>query len=240
MKNGIEYYNKEKETNNKEQDIAKHICDVSLGRTSSSDPTDIGSLAQGSPEPREREVVLEGEEAPLGPHNVKRAVFTLFNNAGGRRNLAVRLNLTDTDNANFVASLQPRSNITNYLKHTGDHKESARIWFKEVRTYGKTHYTMPQQGKWHENVHRKGKALQPIQVEPMCYASVAYDPQEKEYRLFAKLYDLILWDVPLDSGYLSDKQKDTGVRGQHLYINPRFDTRQRPKTWAQKRKESQQ
>ena len=234
--NGIEYYNKEEENNNKEQDIAKHICDVSLGRTSSSDPTDIGSLAQGSSEPREVEVVLEGaEEAPLSDLNVKRALFTMFNNDGGRRNLAVRLNLADDTNADFVASLQPRSNITNYLKHTGEFKESAREWFRAVRKYGKENYTMPQQGKWHENVHRKGKTLQPIQVEPMCYASAAYDPEDKQYVMFVKLYDLILWDVPLDAGYLSAKQKETGVRGQYLWINPRFDTRVRPLTWAQKR-----
>jgi hypothetical protein len=242
--NGVEYYNIEEHKNNKEEHIATTLRDVSFGRTPSSEATPLSKdtvLAQGSPEPREREVVMEGEEAPLGTHNVKRAIIQLFNNDGGQRKLKIRLNLDDDTNAEFIAPLQPKHNLTNFLRYTADSKDLARDVFVSIRTKVRAQYGVtPQQGKFHERVGARTGGMQTIQVEPRCYGAVAWDQEHKQYVAWIMLYDLLLAEIVLDDDYLSKAQKDIGVRGQHLYINPLFDTRTRPKTWAQKRKERQQ
>ena len=81
--------------------------------------------------------------------------------------------------------------------------------------------------------------MQTIQVEPGCYGAIAYDQQSKQYVAWIMLYNIFLQEIALDDAYITPKQKASGVRGQYLWINPKFDTRVRPKTWAQKRKEKQ-
>lgn len=238
MKNGIDYYNIEEEKDKKEKDITTS-CRFSL--LTEATPLTYREVESLDSKPREEGEPLDSgaeEEEPLGPHNVKRALFTLFNNDNGRRNIAVRLNLADGTNAEFVAAVQQKSNITNYLKHTGEHKESAREWFTEIRSYCKKQLgVMPQTGKWHLNQKKRGTTLQTIQVEPLCYGSVAYDKESTEYVLFARMYDLYIMSELMTSESLSQKQKTQGVRGQFLWINPKFDNRQRPKTFAQLKKE---
>lgn len=236
--NGIDYYNIEKEKDNREQYIATGLRSSLLAEATPLTHREVESLDS---EPREEGEPLDSgaeEETPLGPHNVKRALFTLFNNDNGRRNLAVRLNLADGTNAEFVAAVQQKSNLTNYLKHTGEYKESARDWFVQIRKHCKEKMgVMPQTGKWHLNQKKRGTGLQTIQVEPLCYGSVAYDKESTEYMLFVKMYDLYIKNELMTSESLSEKQRAQGVRGQFLWINPRFDDRQRPKTFAQLRKE---
>jgi hypothetical protein len=237
MKNGIDYYNIEKEKDNREEDITTSCRSSLLAEATPPTHREVESLDSS---PREEGEPLDSgaEEEPLGPHNVKRALFTLFNNDNGRRNLAVRLNLTDGTNAEFVAAVQQKSNLTNYLKHTGIYKETAREWFTGIRKYCKQEMgVMPQTGKWHLNQKKRGTGLQTIQVEPQCYGSVAYDKESTEYMLFVKMYDLMIMNELMTSESLTEKQRAQGVRGQFLWINPRFDDRQRPKTFAQLRKE---
>jgi len=239
--NGVEYYNIEEQNYNKEEHIATTRPLVSSGRTSSSEaspPSKETGLAQGSSEPRERKVVLEAEEAPLGPHNVKRAIVQLFNNEDGKRKLKIRLNLSDGTNAEFIAPLQPKSNLTNFLRYTADDKQLARKVFTSIRSHVKeTLGVTPQQGKFHERVGTRTNKMQTIQVEPGCYGAIGYNTQEKQYQAWIVMYDLHLADIPLDDTYISEKQKRVGVRGEYLWINPRFDERKRPLTWAEKRKQ---
>ena len=241
--NGVEYYNKEEQRNNKEEHITTTTSFVSLGRTSSSDASHLSKdtlLAQGSSEPREREVVMEGEEAPLGNHNVKRAIVQLFNNDSGTRKLKIRLNLDDDTNAEFIAPLQPRSNLTNFLRYTADAKEEARQVFVGLRKHIKrTLGVTPQQGKFHERVGARTGSKQTIQVEPGCYGAIGWCAEDKQYQCWIVLYGLELLAIPLSDEHITAAQKRSNVRGQYLWINPRFDTRTRPKTWAQKRKEKQ-
>ena len=243
MNNGVEYYNKEEQRNNKEEQITTTMSFVSLGRTSSSEasPQEIETaLAQGTSEPREREVVLECEEEPLGPHNVKRAIIQLFNNEGGTRKLKIRLNLTDGTNAEFIAPLQPKSNLTNFLRYTADTKDLAREVFVKIRSHVKqTLGVTPQQGKFHERVGARTGSKQTIQVEPGCYGAIGWCAEDKQYITWIVMYGLNLTAIPLSDEHLTHKQKQSGVRGQYLWINPQFDDRVRPKTWAQKRKEQQ-
>ena len=244
LHNGVEYYNIEEQRNNIGEHIATTLRDVSSGKASpsSASPLIQEGLAQEFLDSREREVVMEGEEeaplGPLGPHNVKRAIVQLFNNEGGQRKLKIRLNLDDGTNAEFIAPLQPKSNLTNFLRYTADSKDHAREVFTGMRKYVKEYLGVtPQQGKFHERVGSRTGGMQTIQVEPQCYGAIGWNGEDKTYLSWIVLYDLQLHRIALEDGYLTDAQKRTGVRGQYLWINPRFDERQRPKTWAQKRKE---
>lgn len=237
MKKGVDYYNIEEYKNN----IGEYSCNDSIsvlvGRASPQaqeppKPLDLEPREQGEP----LDSGAAEEAAPLGPHNVKRALVQFFNNPD-RRTVKVRLNLTDNTNVEFIAPLQPRDNLTNFLRHTGDHKQEAREWFVAVRSHCKTQYgARPQQGKFHENTGKRTSKLKTITVEPTCYASVVYDATQRTYIGYIKLYDLMLTELCFEDAYLTENQKKTNVRGQSLWINPRYDTRQRPLTWAEKRK----
>lgn len=232
---GVDYYNIEKEKDKIGKDIVMTSRSSLLAEATPPSNEERGFPPQGE----ETESGYSTPAAPIGEHNVKRAIFQLFVNDNKRKVAKVRLNLTDDQNVEFVAALQPKSIITNFLKHTGEHKEDAREWFKLCRQSSKQIYgTTPQQGKWHmkANTYASGK-IQTVTVEPECYVGVAYDQELKEYALFAKLYDLIIWNEHLDSGYVTEKQRQSGVRGQYLWINPQFDTRSRPKTFAQRQRE---
>jgi hypothetical protein len=240
--NGVGYYNKGEYKDNKEEYIPNGTSSVLLGRASPlASPHAIREVESLDSKPRGKEELLDSgaaaeDLAPLGPHNIKRAMIQFFNNPDGRK-FKVRVNLADGTNAEFIAPLQPISNLTNFLKHTGDHKEDAREWFTEIRAYCKKQYeTKPQQGKFHENTGKRGQRMKTIAVEPSCYGSVCYNPEDRSYIGFVKIYDLILSDIGLEEGYLTELQKKNNVRGQYLWINPRFDTRERPLTWAEKRK----
>ena len=242
--NGVEYYNIEEhkeQKKNKEEHIATTPSLISLDKAS---PNSIDiELAQERLDSRERKVVMESEiveeESPLGPHNVKRAIVQLFNNEGGQRKLKIRLNLDDGTNAEFIAPMQPKSNLTNFLRYTADSKDAARLVFTGMRKHVKNVLGVtPQQGKFHENTGARATSMKPIQVEPGCYGAVGWNAEDKTYIGWIVLYGLCLNAFALDDDYISDKQKATGVRGQYLWINPKFDQRKRPKTWAEKRKEA--
>lgn len=233
MKNGDNVYNKEEYKDNKEEYIANESSLLSSGRTSSSDQE---ALPQGSPEPRERESGIDSlpAESNLAQDDVARAYITFFKNPK-RNSLSVRLNMKDGNNVQFIASLQPKPNLTSFLRHTGLYKEQAREWFTALRSHCKNTYgNRPQTGKFHENNYLKTDKLQPTTVEPGCYASVVYDPFEKTYKAWLMIYDFTLECVDLDDSNLTDAQKANNVRASHLYINPTHDTRKRPLTWAQR------
>jgi hypothetical protein len=235
--NGVGYYNIEEHKYNIEEHSCNDSVSLPVGRAAPSahevaKPLDL--------EPRDEVEPLdsgaEEEAAPLGPHNVKRALVQFFNNPDGRK-IKVRLNLADGTNAEFIAPLQPKDNLTNFLRYTGDYKEQAREWFTKIRAYCKREYgTKPQQGKFHENTGKRTNKLKTITIEPTCYASVVYNQTDRIYVGYIKIYDVLLTELQLDDGYLSELQKKTNVRGQYLWINPLFDTRTRPLTWAEKRK----
>jgi hypothetical protein len=231
--NGDDVYNKEEYKDNKEEYIATEVFPLSSsGRTSSSES--VEALPQGSPEPRERRSGIDSLPPPISQDDVKRAYVTFFKNAK-RNSISVRLNLNNNENVQFIASLQPRGNITSFLRHTGTHKEEAREWFVALRKHCKDTYgNRPQTGKFHLNNYLKTDKLQPTTVEPGCYASVVYDPYEKGYKAWLLIYDFSLESIDLDDSNLSQAQRNNNVRGSHLYINPTHDKRTRPLTWAER------
>lgn len=237
LHNGDDVYNKEEYKDNKEEYISTGTFPLSSsGRTSSSESTE--ALPQGSLEPGERRSGIDSLPPPISQDDVKRAYVTFFKNAK-RNSLSVRLNLKNNETVQFIASLQPRGNITSFLRHTGEHKAQAREWFVALRKHCKDTYgNRPQTGKFHLNNYLKTQKLQPTTVEPGCYASVVYDPYEKVYRAWLMIYDFSLEAIDLDDSNLTHAQQANRVRGSHLYINPTHDTRTRPLTWAQRRERS--
>ena len=235
-KKPIHYYNIEEYKNNKEQYIQDTSRSGLLAGTPSPKMMPPKTLDL---EPREEGEPLDsgaGEEAPLGPHNVTRAYITLYVNPNKTKNLAIRVNLTDGESAEFVCRLQKTANLTNYLKYTNEHKECARQWFKECRTYCKDTYGVkPQSGKFHLNTKQYGNSLQSTQIEPLCYGSAVYNTDSKEYVAFVRLYDLWISEEELSSEYLTERQRQNNVRGTRLWINPLHDRRVRPRTFAQRR-----
>lgn len=239
QQNTVEYYNKGEYRNNKEEYIPNGTSSLLLGRTSSlaSPLANVEVESLDSKPTREVEPLDSGaaEAAPLGPHNVKRVLIQLFGNKEGRK-LKVRINLADDTNVEFIAPMQPKSDLTNFLRYTGEFKDFARDWFTSIRKKAKQEYGVnPQQGKFHLNGGRKTKKTI-IQVEPECYGAIVYNAEVNEYVVYLKLYDLWIMQESLSCDYLTDNQKKTNVRGQRLWINPIFDTRVRPLTWAEKRK----
>jgi len=239
IQNGIDYYNIEEQINNKEE----HSCTADFSwPVSEASPLQLRSQELLDSKPRGEVEPLDSggwveAAAPLGPHNVKRALIQLFKNPAGAKKVKIRLNLVDGENPEFIAPLQPKSNLTNFLKHTGDHREQAREWFHSLRTHSKKQYgVLPQQGKFHLKTGARSSRLHTISVEPDCYASVSYAQEDRVYVGFLKLYDLMLSEIEFQDQYLSELQKKAAVRGQCLWINPRFDERQRPLTWAEQRK----
>lgn len=231
LHNGNDVYNKEEYKDNKEEYIANGSSLLSSGRTSSSDQE---ALPQGSLDPAERRSGIDSLPPPISQDDVARAYITLFKNPK-RNSISVRLNLADGNNVQFIASLQPKGNLTSFLRHTGTHKEQAREWFVALRKHCKETYgNRPQTGKFHENNYLKTDKLQPTTVEPGCYASVVYDPFEKVYKAWLMIYDFSLEGIDLDDGNLTDAQRANNVRGSHLYINPTHDKRKRPQTWAER------
>lgn len=239
-KNGIDYYNIEQQINNIEQ----HSCNDYLSWPSSeASPQSRGSQELSDSQPRGEVEPLDSggwvkAAAPLGNHNVKRALVQLFKNPNGAKKVKIRLNLDDGENPEFIAPLQPRSNLTNFLKHTGEYKEQAREWFKELRAHSKSRYGVtPQQGKFHLKTGKRENKMQTITVEPECYCAVSYCQEDRVYVGYLKLYDLWLPEIVFEDQYLSEKQRKSSVRGQTLWINPRFDERVRPLTWQERRKQ---
>ena len=184
-------------------------------------------------------VLPEGAAAPdqplLGEHNVHRAFVQFFDNGEDsrqRRKLRVRLNMED-HNVDFIAPLT--TDRRNFVKHAHNRDEAAE-WFDSNRSIIKTQYGVrPYQGKFHmvHSAYTDGKRHK-IQVEPNCYGSVWYDKDETVYAFNLRIYDLYLFDEGLSKENLTVKQIKTGVKGQHLYVNPRFvQHTKKPMTYAE-------
>jgi hypothetical protein len=176
------------------------------------------------------------EPAFLGLHNVKRALFQIFKNSNGLYKLKVRLNLEDGDNLEFIAPLQKTAKKSNFMKHAANAEQASEFWVA-VRKYVKKRYLLdPLLGKFHEKTGGRKNIKQSFTVEPDCYAGVWFDTELKCYRFISILYDLVIEDQIIDDDYLTEKQKKSGAVGQYLWINPKFDTRSRPMTAAERKK----
>lgn len=248
QKEHIVLYNKDNKEIIKDNKIVKGTGVLLLDQASPLDasPPSIGTQEpldsrSKEEEPRGQELLdsesgletTEIEKSPFGLHNVQRALWQFYINADGSRTLKVRLNTVEQGDWDFIAPLQQRAKKSNFMVATED-KEIASDFWTDIRKHVKDRYGVkPQLGKFHMRTGgRKGKR-QTIQVETNCFASVWWDPSEKEYLAVANIYD-IFFKGSLDQMAITAKQEASGMRSQALWINPAFDKRQRPMTAAQR------
>jgi hypothetical protein len=237
--NGVGYYNKYNKDNK----------DNILGDESSSPDRDnvFGSLRSGlSPEgenipaaplglqPGSQEEVLD---ALLDEDQIKRAIIQFFDNGEGvaqRYKFKIRLNLIDKDNPEFIATLTKTwSNFVKYIPI--ECKDEIKSIANELRSTLKHQSIKPYLGKLHLNQGRRpGKAF--TQIEPWTFVAVWFDPNEYIWKYYVKIQDWEnMGELPVD--HLTLAQQKIGIKGQNVYINPKYETRQRPKTWAELRAE---
>ena len=132
--------------------------------------------------------------------------------------------------------MQKTPKKSNFIKHSVDAEQASNFWIV-MRRFVKGKYNIqPLLGKFHEKTGGRKNVKQSFTVEPECYAAVWFDQELKCYRFSATIYDLEIEEEIIDDAYITQKQKDTGVIGQTLWINPAFDTRQRPMTAAERRR----
>lgn len=184
--------------------------------------------------------MVNPDEGDLCDDQIKRAIIQFFDNGEDvpqRYKLKVRLNLTDDDNPEFIATLT--KDWPNFKKYIPLECREAII--EQAKTFKagikQMYNTTPWMGKFHLNQGRKpGVDRVFTQIEPYTLAFVWYDNINSQWKYSLQIQN---WykDGDFSQAHMTPAQTKIGVKGQDLYINPKYETRQRPKTWAELRAE---
>jgi len=184
---------------------------------------------------------LSEENLPvLNEDMIARAVIQFFDNgedAKQRFKIKVRFNLVDKENPEFIATLtKDWSNFKKYIP--AECKEHVMEYARQLRADIKDKYNIvPYMGKFHLNIGKQaGTSKGFTNIEPNTLAFVWYDNVNSQWKYFIMFYDFIR-NGTFDATHITPAQAKAGVKTQDLYINPKYDTVKRPKTWAQQRAE---
>lgn len=239
LQTGVGYYNKEELRITKynllvsEENRFLSLADVS----GDSAPVSHGNAAQSQVESDASGLV--SPETILNQDMIERAPIQFWDNGEKsfqRYKLKVRLNLhNDKTNPEFIASLT--KDIRNFRKYIPEECRDAIIdKATEVRKMIKTKFgTYPYIGKFHFNQGHSNKRKNTCnQIEPWSMCALWYDTEEKGWSGILWLHD---WTYSFDlfDNNITAKQSAAGLKASTLFINPKYDTRLRPKTWAQLR-----
>lgn len=243
---GVDYYNKVKHII-KKKNKGEHISEKELTKTKENDfllsSSGLEADASLSPSATRDAISKPGLVAPeadftLTEDMIERAPIQLWDNgetAFRRYKLKVRLNLVDDDeNPEFIASLT--KDMRNFKKYIpAECRDEIIEKATQLRLAVKEKYgVVPHIGKFHlANTWHKGKR-QTNEIEPWTLAAVWWVAEEKGWSGLICIHDWI-YEFDLFEENLSNKQKTAGCKAATLYINPKHDKRQRPKTWAQRR-----
>lgn len=192
----------------------------------------VGNLPQENPEEEDLRDLCEDQ--------IKRAIVQFFDNGEGvpqRFKVKVRLNLTDKDNPEFIATLtKDWSNFTKYIPQ--ECKDQIKEFAQQFKVQIKRDYnTTPYLGKFHLNQGRRPDVSRAFtQIEPWTVAAVWYDNENTTWRYHIQIQDWVRKGT-FSSAHITAEQQKIGVKGQDLYVNEKYETRQRPKTWAEIRAE---
>lgn len=242
MEKGVGYITK----NNKKEQIDNKLA---TGFSSSSDqeaPPQVNTQevetfdSSSQEEGRSPKYIVAADaptpKAPLYEDLVKTAMIQYYQNEGAqqKRKLKLRLNLTDSSNWDFIATLT--QDRRNFLKHVPGELDYAREWAEQYKSIKKIYGVKPWLGKFHL-VASQGYTNNMLAVsnEPECYAALWYDSENKGYTVNISLYDFQLFDVALFKDNVSEKQKRSNQVANTIWNNPNHTTIQRPKTFAQLR-----
>jgi hypothetical protein len=204
------------------QDIPPQVEVSSLG---------VGNLAKENPEEDLRDLCED---------QIKRAIVQFFDNGEGtpqRFKIKVRLNLTDKDNPEFIATLtKDWSNFTKYIPL--ECKDQIKDFAQKFKAQIKKDFNIaPYLGKFHLNQGRRPDVNRAFtQIEPWTVSAVWYDNENAIWHYYLQIQDWIRSGT-FSSAHLTAAQQKIGVKGQDLFVNEKYETRQRPKTWAEIRAE---
>lgn len=240
---GVGYYNKEEQTDNIQ------ITKYAEGFTSSSGLASKAALVALPAPVHQVESntfttsdsfgeAISSPTPPLTQDQIKRALIQLWDNGAGgpghqRYKLKIRLNLVDGTDADFIAPLtkDPR----NFIKHTAD-KDLAREYRDGYRRWVKDQWNVvPWLGKFHMVQTGRDAKMKSIQIEPNCFGAAWWDAENFGWTCGISIYDFFIKEFDLFEANTTALQRQNGCKAQALWINPKHDTRVRPKTWAELR-----
>jgi hypothetical protein len=224
--------------NNKEQQRTTN-SNSEIPSLSLASPREISSLEEKPLGEALASVPVEKQTpTPILTHKqVERAVITLFDNGeqtSQRYKIAVRLNLVDQpqkSSPEFIAPLSKDPRTFRRYASPGT-REDLIDFHNEMRLLVKKQGCdrKPYFGKFHLNHRDWGAGQSKIQVEPYCYASVWYE--DEGWRAVVRIYNFAL-ELDLFTEQITPKQKQQNVKAQYLWLNPRYQRQQRPRTWAE-------
>jgi len=167
---------------------------------------------------------------------VKTALLQLFKNDEQNYKLKLRLNLTDDTDVDFIAKLTTdRRNFKKYIP------AGCEEWFvqwsdtqcKEIKEhYGVRAY----RGKFHLAQTFKPGRKTLTQVEPWSQCVVWFNTETKNWMVALQTYEFSLLRELTSEG-ITLRQSKNNLHRHDIWRNPKYDQRQRPKTWAELRKE---
>jgi len=180
-------------------------------------------------------LLVNPQPTPLNETQIKRALIQLFDNgesSSQRYKLKIKFNLTDGDNPEFIASLT--KDMRNFKKYIPQECQTEILHFaSQITKNVKSEFNVkPYIGKLHLNQGR-GRHIH-SQIEPYTAVAIWWNQEYKAWAGVLMFQDW-LYEFDLFNEYITDAQQKQGVRGQTLFINPKYDTRIRPKTWTEQR-----
>lgn len=241
LQNGVGYYNKEKQSITK-YNLYKNENNGFLLSSSGSPPEGVVSHGTAAlPEVGSDSSVVGNpeQEISLSQEMIERALIQFFDNGEQsfqRYKVKIRLNLRDKTNPEFIASLS--KDIRNFRKYIPEEcKEYILDIAKQTRKSIKEKFGVyPYIGKFHLNGGQTGKRYKVSnQIEPWTFVAVWYDSNEAGWSGLLQMYE---WAYQFDlfDNNVTAKQRAVGVKSSMLFINPLYDARVRPQTWAEKRR----
>jgi len=188
---------------------------------------------------QQEEELLDSKAEPVAPpalskDDIMRCIFQLFDNGEGssqRYKFKIRLNLADKSNPEFIANMT--KDFRNFKKYIPEPYRNEIIEMarqERISIKDKTGF-YPYLGKLHMN---KSKASNRVrnQIEPDTLVVIWFDEEERGWSGLIKIQNWV-HEFDLFSQHLTQKQKDSKVKCQDVWINPKHDKTVRPLTWAQ-------
>jgi hypothetical protein len=232
---GVGYYNIEEQRITKNNKLGTSFTSTSFGQSA------LHASNSQLLECQQEEELLDSKAEPnippapiLDNDQVERCLVQLWDNgeqARQRYKLKIRLNLTNKTNVEFVANLtKDRRNFVRYIPEEGRDMviKMADQFAKEIK---RDYDVRAWLGKPHFNRGASTKKVR-NQIEPNSFVGVYRDQKEFSWGGMIKIYDFVV-AFDLYENNITMKQRLGGVKGQMLWINPKYQP-PRPQTWAQR------
>lgn len=234
---GSDTYNKDK---SKKSNKSKTEFLISTGQEAIEHTQNVHLVQsqQEEAEPLDSSQSETSESLPINKDMVRSCVVQFFDNGEDirqRYRFKIRLNLTDGKNPEFISSLTKRwSDFVKYIPSICRQEIIDLVSAEREIIKNQTGH-FPYIGKFHLN-QGSTRGRHNHQTEPYTFVILWYDNTEREWQAIIKIYDFV-HQLALSNQYITERQRMKNVKVQGQWQNPKYDTRVRPKTWAQLRSE---